>query len=141
MLQRKNSPKRWYGYLPHVFMLIYFVGFYLFAWAEKPPNSNAEEIQSSTSTMPEVSHHVEIKPSARDEEIRQRIESILIATTWYEETQVKVNDGVVFLQGKAKTEAHKKWAENLARNTQGVVAVVNEIKIVGHTSWYFQQIM
>jgi small conductance mechanosensitive channel len=41
----------------------------------------------------------------------------------------------VFLKGKTKTSDHKQWAESLAKNTQDVVAVVNQIEIVTSSVW------
>lgn len=73
---------------------------------------------------------VDVKPQARDVEIKQRLEGILSATTWFRQPTVEVHDGVVFLEGKTKSSEHKKWAENLARNTQDVVAVVNHLRII-----------
>lgn len=85
----------------------------------------------SLSTVPitEVSNKVDVKPIARDTEIKDRIEKILKATTWFEYPEVEVKNGVVFINGKTKTSEHKTWAESLAKNTQDVVAVVNQMEI------------
>jgi small-conductance mechanosensitive channel len=81
---------------------------------------------------------VEVRPEARDDEIRQRIQDILIATEWYVDPEVRVQDGVVFLKGQTETEEFKKWAGDLARNTQDVVAVVNQIQVVEPPVWDFE---
>jgi small-conductance mechanosensitive channel len=81
---------------------------------------------------------VEVQPEARDDEIRQRLQDILTATEWYENPEVRVQDGVVFLEGRTETEEFKKWAGDLARNTQDVVAVVNRIQVVEPPIWDFQ---
>lgn len=72
---------------------------------------------------------VDIEPAARDEEIRERLRSILDATGWFIDPQVEVREGVVFLTGHARTADYREWAGNLARNTQDVVAVVNQLEL------------
>lgn len=92
----------------------------------------------SSPKAPEVSDKIDVKPIARDAEISARIEKILKATTWYDNSTVQVKDGIVFLKGKTKTSLHKQWAESLAKNIQDVVAVVNQIEIVGVSVWDVQ---
>ncbi|MDP3559886.1 MAG: mechanosensitive ion channel [Legionellaceae bacterium] len=96
--------------------------------------SNASKSLSPTS-ITDVSNKVGVKPLARDTEISDRIEKILDATTWYENSKVEVKNGVVFLKGNTKTQEHKKWAESLAKHTQDVVAVVNQIEIATSSFW------
>lgn len=81
------------------------------------------------SSVTEVSNKVDVKPIARDTEISDRIEKILDATSWFENPQVEVKNGIVFITGKTKTSEHKAWADSLAKKTQDVVAVVNQIEI------------
>ena len=71
----------------------------------------------------------------RDEEISTRLESVLRATGWFTAPQVQVTDGVVFLNGRTDTEELKKWAGDLARNTQDVVAVANRIEVPPPSVW------
>lgn len=73
---------------------------------------------------------VEVNPRAHDEEIRRRLLEVLVATDWYVDPQVRVQDGVVFLSGRARTAELKKWAGDLARNTQDVAAVANQLELV-----------
>ncbi len=68
-------------------------------------------------------------PAADDSQIADRLLRILKSTQWYENPQVAVRDGVVFLDGKAKTSDQQRWAGSLAENTQGTVAVVNRIAV------------
>jgi small conductance mechanosensitive channel len=70
-----------------------------------------------------------------DAAIDARLERILNATDWFDSIAVSVDNGVVFLDGIAGEAAHKGWAGNLARNTEGVVAVVNELRIEEHSPW------
>ncbi|NPU63633.1 mechanosensitive ion channel [Bradyrhizobium sp. 83012] len=78
-----------------------------------------------------VSKQVEVAPVADDRAIANRIQRILRSTDWFQNPRVSVRDGVVFLEGTTKTQAHGRWASALARNTKGTVAVVNRIEIDG----------
>ena len=80
---------------------------------------------------------VDVKPVARDEEIRQRLQTVLDATDWFTEPEVRVEAGVVFLQGRAASDELKKWAGDLGRNTQDVVAVANRMKVAEPSIWDF----
>ena len=51
---------------------------------------------------------VDVKPVARDEEIRTRLQSVLEATGWFIEPQVRIDEGIVFLNGRAETEELRK---------------------------------
>jgi len=80
---------------------------------------------------------VDVKPVARDEEIRQRLQSVLKATEWFKDSNVRVEQGVVFLSGETETDDLKKWAGDLAGNTQDVVAVANRMKVMIPSIWDF----
>jgi small conductance mechanosensitive channel len=93
---------------------------------------------SENETPLEAPEDVSIEPVARDEEIRERLKSILEATGWFVNPEVEVQEGVVFLRGQTKTEDYKIWAGSLARNTQDVVAVVNQLNLIEPSIWNFQ---
>lgn len=80
---------------------------------------------------------VDVKPVARDEEIRKRLQSVLVATGWFADPKVEVEEGVVFLNGRTETDELKKWAGDLARNTQDVVAVANRMEVPEPSVWDF----
>jgi small conductance mechanosensitive channel len=73
---------------------------------------------------------IEVNPNVRDEEISKRLESILQATNWFTNPQVKAENGVVFIGGETRYPQFKNWAEELAHNTQDVAAIVNKIAVV-----------
>ena len=87
---------------------------------------------------PESPGKVEVQPVAKDDEIRQRIADILITTSWFSEPKVTVQKGIVFLKGTAENDESKQWAGDLAKNTEGVVAVVNQIEVTPTTVWDFE---
>lgn len=82
---------------------------------------------------------VSVQPTADDEEIRERLQSVLEATGWFSAPKVAVVDGVVFLNGRAESDEIKKWAGNMARNTQDVVAVANRIEVSEPSAWDFRE--
>ena len=86
---------------------------------------------------PEPPGKVEVQPFAKDDEIRQRIADILKTTGWFGEPKVNVEDGIVFLKGTTENDESKQWAGGLAKNTEGVVAVVNQIEVAPTTVWDF----
>lgn len=81
---------------------------------------------------------VDVKPVAHDEEIRNRLLTVLQATNWFTTPEIRVEQGVVFLTGATKTADLKSWAGDLARNTQDVVAVANGIEVSSPSFWDFQ---
>ena len=88
--------------------------------------------------VPPPTKEVVIEPRAGDQQIARRLVDILLATGWFVNPVVKVRDGVVFLDGEALEEIHRKWAGDLAQSTQDVVAVVNRIEIRREVSWKFE---
>jgi hypothetical protein len=86
---------------------------------------------------PEPPGRVEVQPVAQDGEIRQRIANILKTTGWFREPKVTVQEGIVFLKGTTGNDESKQWAGDLAKNTEGVVAVVNQIVVSPTTVWDF----
>ena len=81
---------------------------------------------------------VDVKPVARDAEIRDRLDSVLKATEWFNDPKVRVEQGVVFLSGETESDILKKWASDLAGNTQDVVAVANRMTVSSPSIWDFR---
>ena len=100
----------------------------------KAPKSNDLNQKSS-----EINKTVEVSPKASDSDIEKRLVSILTATDWYEKINIRVENGVVFIKGQTKTIEHREWAADLAKNTQSVIAVVNDMEVVSSTSWYVKE--
>ena len=86
-------------------------------------------------TPPEPPGIVGVVPQASDEAIAARLQRILIATGWYEDPTVRVDQGVVFLYGQVRQPAQRQWAGDLARSTQDVVAVVNHLQLIEPSIW------
>lgn len=96
--------------------------------AQQPPPLPTETEQPDDA--PQAPDQVEVQPVARDSEIEERLQSILDSTEWFQSADVEVRDGVAFISGSTNNDAYKTWAGDLARNTQDVAAVVNEIEVV-----------
>jgi len=97
---------------------------------QNPPAPTKEELSLAPTK-------VAVQPIAQDEQIRKRLQSVMEATGWFIAPQVQVLDGVVFLSGQTETDEIKKWAGDLARNTQDVVAVANRIEVSQPSAWDF----
>lgn len=91
--------------------------------ASSAAEENAAEVADS------VPDAVEVAPVASDEDIAKRLERILKATDWFRDASVRVEDGVVFLSGEAVSEVRREWAVALARRTESVTAVVNNMTV------------
>ncbi|MGK2953138.1 MAG: mechanosensitive ion channel domain-containing protein, partial [Thiobacillus sp.] len=87
---------------------------------------------------PESPGKVEVQPVAKDDAIRQRIADILTTTSWFSEPKVTVQEGIVFLKGTTQNDESRQWAGDLAKNTEGVVAVVNQIEVAPTKVWDFE---
>ncbi len=109
--------------------------------AQEPVGKASEPQKLTTPAKEELSpapSKVDVNPVARDEEILKRLQSVLDATDWFTDPQVRVEEGVVFLNGRAESEDLKKWAGDLARNTQDVIAVVNRMEALDPPVWDFR---
>jgi len=113
------------------------------AWAQEPAEKTAKAEAQKKVPAPKkedlapAAAKVEVKPIARDAEIRKRLQSVLEATGWFADPHVRVEQGVAFLNGRVETEELKKWAGELARNTQDVVAVANQLEVSDPAVWDF----
>lgn len=91
--------------------------------------------ESTEDTELSVPQSVDVEPVNEDSDIAVRLTRIMEATEWFEQPAVTVDEGVVFLQGKAKSNQQKEWAGQLASKTKDVVAVVNRIEILEKPIW------
>ncbi len=86
---------------------------------------------------PEAPGKVKVETVVEDIDIGQRIADILETTGWFGQPEVSVREGIVFLKGTTRTDESKQWAGELAKNTEGVVAVVNQIVVAPSPVWDF----
>ncbi len=97
-----------------------------------------QQTTSAPGNLSPAPAQVSVHPVAHDEQIRARLQRVLLATGSFKGPQVRVEDGVVFLHGKVESADLKKWASDLARNTQDVVAVANQMEVIKPSVWDFR---
>ncbi|MBA3816727.1 MAG: mechanosensitive ion channel [Parachlamydiaceae bacterium] len=134
-------------YFPNFFLIgivFFFILYPLWAFVQEDMHMHPVKEKKETSKTIDslqLPVKVDVKPKALDYEISQRLENILKSTDWFMDPYVKVKDGVVFLEGKTRTDEYKKWAGELAHNTQDTVAVVNHIHVMAPSIFDFQPII
>ncbi|WPL17462.1 Small-conductance mechanosensitive channel [Thiorhodovibrio winogradskyi] len=108
---------------------------------ESPDEEDAPRklITPTKEELSPVAAKVDVAPVAQDEQIRRRLQTVLNATDWFTDPQVRVEEGVVFLNGQVESDELKQWAGDLARNTQDVVAVANRLEVPEPSVWDFRQ--
>lgn len=132
-----------YKFVLRALLLVAVYSLLTLAAMAQEPGGKAGELQKLTAPASEelstsAPAKVEVSSVAHDEEIVKRLQGILHATNWFTDPQVRVAEGVVFLSGQVESEEIKKWAGNLARNTQDVVAVVNRMEVIEPPVWNFR---
>ncbi|MFZ5783478.1 MAG: mechanosensitive ion channel domain-containing protein [Pseudomonadota bacterium] len=110
----------------------------LIAWAWLGAGAFAQGVPETPATdVPTAPAQVEVRRNVGDEEIRSRLRQIMETTGWYAGVEITVTNGVVVLHGRAESAELRKWAGDLARNTEGVVAVANRMQIAEPDIWNF----
>lgn len=120
-------------------LLSFLIASPLTTFAQSEPD--VTPIPGNENAPVEAPNEVKVIPIMTDDEIGKRLQTILESTGWYQNPEVTVKEGIVYLNGETETEDNKLWAEELARNTQDVVAVVNRIELIRPSVWDFQPAM
>jgi len=102
----------------------------------QPPSSGTTAAPGAV-TQTQLAERVEVQNVSKDTDIDRRLTAILVATGWFSEISVKVEEGVVFIDGRTNSAEHQLWAESLASKTKDVVAVVNRIQTTERSLWDF----
>ena len=90
---------------------------------------------SSVERNAPVAEQIRVAPIANDRDISRRMIKILKATGWFTDIVVRVDEGVVFIDGRTNSKENRLWAGALAGKITDVVAVVNRIKVVEPSPW------
>ncbi|MCV6824861.1 MULTISPECIES: mechanosensitive ion channel family protein [Halocynthiibacter] len=101
------------------------------AFAQSTENARAASADVEEGEVVDAERSVSVTGGVRDDQISSRLAGILDATGWYSDVQIGVEDGIVFMDGLAVSSERQKWAGELAAKTDGVVAVVNRLKVAG----------
>lgn len=94
--------------------------------AAQTEDSDAETPQRDEAV---VTERVAVDYVADDQAIQKRLRRILRASNWFESVDVEVQEGIVILNGTTDDTQHRVWAADVARRTEDVVAVVNNITV------------
>ena len=116
--------------LRHPALLFLLLTTFLPAHAQQEPELPVLEQPAETDdelAAPEQTVQLEAESDAV---IAQRLDDILTATGRFQDVDVRVEDGVVFLSGQTERESFKESARELALRTEDVVFVVNNIEVV-----------
>ncbi|MEZ6034369.1 MAG: mechanosensitive ion channel family protein [Planctomycetaceae bacterium] len=98
---------------------------------EAPPATNeAPAAVSPDPTTPEAPKEVKVTDVVQDDDIGARLLEILKSTNWFQNEDVDVRNGVVFLNGTTGDLKYKEWATSLASKTEDAVAVVNHMQVI-----------
>ncbi len=105
------------------------------ASAQEPADAKpaAPEVESESLTA--STQAVSVEDAVGDEAIERRILDILEAVGAFDSPDVRVREGVAFLTGTVRKPELITWAKDLAMRTEGVVAVVNDIKLEQRSIW------
>ncbi|WP_372738393.1 mechanosensitive ion channel domain-containing protein [Neptunomonas sp.] len=96
--------------------------------------ANTEVLGSEANSQPAAFENTErvigVDKPIKDAQIQSRIQGILTTAEKYTDLTVESRQGLVFLGGQALDEHFVGWATDIAKNTEGVVAVINNISMV-----------
>ncbi len=100
---------------------------------ENSGGQDEPEINSSVGSdqldIAAVARVISLDGQVSDEKIKQKIEEILAAASKYSSLQVNVNSGLVYISGATDERQYINWATDITKNIDGVVAVINNIKL------------
>ncbi|MCA8952181.1 MAG: mechanosensitive ion channel [Planctomycetes bacterium] len=102
------------------------------ALAAQEPGSQPPPRDLETAAAP-----VRIDASHSDAEITRRLREILDGAKDLRDVEISVRHGVADLQGSVGDETERRWISELVRNTEGVVAVRNQLAIRQGPWWDF----
>ncbi|UTF58914.1 mechanosensitive ion channel family protein [Gilvimarinus sp. DA14] len=91
-----------------------------------PESTNEADIDAGS--IHNTGQVIEANASATDSQIQARLQAILTSSEQFTQLEVRVDNGLVFLKGYTDKRAFVQWAGDIANNTQGVVAVVNNLE-------------
>ncbi|MGB3222924.1 MAG: mechanosensitive ion channel family protein [Desulforhopalus sp.] len=94
-----------------------------------------EDAVTPTDQNAQVAEQIKVLPATNDKAIDKRLTNILEATGWFYDITVRVEEGVVFLDGHTNSEDNRSWAGELAGKVVDVVAVVNRIQVIESSPW------
>ncbi|SIS80846.1 mechanosensitive ion channel family protein [Neptunomonas antarctica] len=117
-----NAPLRLSGHLCWLFLFLLCSG----SLSVKADSQPALE-PALQAPLENTERVIDVDKQVKDAQIQSRIEGILTTVDKYTSLSVEARQGLVFLEGRVTDEHFVGWATDIAKNTQGVVAVINNI--------------
>jgi small-conductance mechanosensitive channel len=84
----------------------------------------------ATDDLETTDQAVKVEGEVSDTDIAGRLREIFESSGRYTNLQVRVDNGIVFIDGTTSETSFKQWATELTRRTQDVIAVVNNLEVV-----------
>lgn len=84
---------------------------------------------SEASGIARAEKDVPVPQPKPDDAIAARLLKILKITGWFENLEVQSQEGIVTLNGVVSEASQRDWAVKLARDAEGVVAVINKVTL------------
>ncbi len=95
----------------------------------KAANPALNDVADSAAGISRSKQPVDVPHSTSDKQISARLMRIFEATGWFTAPSVESREGIVTIKGTVQQRSQREWAENLTRDTAGVIAVVNSIEV------------
>ncbi len=82
-------------------------------------------------TMPAIDQEADAASDREDPDtaVGRRLTEVLDTSGWFENVEVRVLHGVAVIEGTTAEQPHKEWVTEMTRGIDGVVAVVNRIRV------------
>ena len=110
-----------------VFFLVAFSAFFPgTTWAQEPTQELAKPISKSE---PELTKVRKIPNSKDDQATEAVLNGILKEAGWFPELTIRINNGLVFIEGTVKDKTHLDWLVGTADRLPSVLAVINKAKV------------
>ncbi|GAB5445021.1 MAG: mechanosensitive ion channel family protein [Fuerstiella sp.] len=92
-------------------------------------STDAEAAGDSSMPVDDPMPTVNVNRVTADEAIQSRISRILNASRSFQEVEVRVDEGLVFVEGVANQPTDVEWATSVSRRVEDVVAVINNMTV------------
>lgn len=124
----------WIGVLLVCFGLS--IGSAPWSWAQTASSATDEPPQpGKAEEVVQAPERVEVDPTAQDEEIASRLQRILASTQWFHDQTVRVDNGVVFLEGRTQEIDHNKVGQRGGAAYPGCCCGVNRRTVIESSIW------
>jgi len=107
----------------------------LLAQDPQQPQDPERSAEPPSSELQSTDKEVDVETVTDDGRIERRLREIIATTGRFGNVAIEVRNGVASLSGEVAEAPDLKWLTNLAGNTEGVVAVMNRVKVRETPIW------